>query len=126
MDCDAFLRGDEAFAWAAIEFGGDADAVLLRQATRPTKPHQRQGYATRAVRPMRQLARTHALSPVWILIAPDNVASRLAVGRVGFPVVNVVDASPAALALDVTPMVRRYRWEVPRISTQRHAGAPAA
>ena len=78
--------------------------------------HQRLGYATRAVRLIQQLARAHALSPLWILIAPDNVASRRTVERAGFQLVGIVDASPEALAIDVVPVVCRYRWDDHQIS----------
>lgn len=74
--------------------------------------HQRQGYATRAVRLIQQLAREHALSPLWILIAPDNLASRRTVERVGFQLVDIVASSPEALAIDVSPEVCRYRWDI--------------
>ncbi|MEP6836330.1 MAG: GNAT family N-acetyltransferase [Gemmatimonas sp.] len=73
--------------------------------------HQRRGYATRAVRLIQQLAHDHALSPLWILIAPENVASRRTVERVGFQLVDIVDASPEALAMESVPTVCRYRWD---------------
>lgn len=73
--------------------------------------HQRLGYATRAVRLIQKLARVHALTPLWILIAPDNIASRRTVERVGFHLIDVVNASPEALAMEVAPMVCRYRWD---------------
>lgn len=62
--------------------------------------HQRHGYATRAVRLIQQLAREHSLSPLWILIAPDNVTSR----RTGC----------------------RYRWDGDQTSASRHARLQAA
>lgn len=73
--------------------------------------HQRRGYATRALRLIQQLARMHRLSPLWVLIAPDNVASRRTVERVGFQLVDTVEASPEALAIDVAPLICRYRWD---------------
>lgn len=73
--------------------------------------HQRQGYATRAVRLIQQLAGVHAMTPLWILIAPDNVASRRTVERAGFHLVDIIDASPEALGMDVAPLICRYRWE---------------
>ncbi len=73
--------------------------------------HQRHGYATRAVRLIQRLAREHSLSPLWILIAPDNVASRRTVERVGFQLVEIGDASAEALTIDVAPQVCRYRWD---------------
>lgn len=79
--------------------------------------HRRQGYATRAVRLIQQLARGIGLSPLWILIAPDNVASRRTVERVGFQLVDIVAASPEALAIDVAPEVCRYRWDIHQASS---------
>lgn len=78
--------------------------------------HQRLGYATRAVRLIQQLAHVHALSPLWILIAPDNVASRRTVERAGFQLVDIVAASPEALAMEVGPVVCRYRWDDHQVS----------
>lgn len=96
------------------------DAVVLRAIGHAgyavDDAHQRRGYATRAVRLIQQLAREHSLSPLWILIAPDNIASRRTVERVGFHLVDVVAASPEALAIDVAPEVCRYRWDVGTVS----------
>lgn len=80
--------------------------------------HQRRGYATRAVRLIQQFARTHALSPLWILIAPENVASRRTVERAGFQLVDIIDAFPEALAMEVVSMVCRYRWDDRQTSAQ--------
>ncbi|MEQ1692383.1 MAG: GNAT family N-acetyltransferase, partial [Gemmatimonas sp.] len=88
--------------------------------------HQRQGHATRAVRLIQELAREHALSPLWILIAPDNIASRRTVERAGFQLVDIVGGSPEALAIDVAPDVCRYRWDGHQNSAPRPAGPPAA
>ena len=77
--------------------------------------HQRHGYATRAVRLIQDLARAHALSPLWILIAPDNVASRRTVERAGFQLIDIVASSPEARAMEVVPEVCRYRWDVHQI-----------
>jgi predicted acetyltransferase len=73
--------------------------------------HRRRGYATRALRLIRQLADQHRVSPIWILIAPDNVASRRAVERAGLRLVDVVDASPEAIVLGLGPALCRYATE---------------
>ena len=78
--------------------------------------HPRHGYATRAVRLIQHFARAHALSPLWILIAPDNVASRRTVERAGFQLIDIVASSPEARAMEVVPEVCRYRWDVHQIS----------
>lgn len=75
------------------------------------EPYRRRGYATRALRLIRQLARQHRVSPVWILIAPENVASRRAVESVGFRLVDIVDAAPEAIALGLGPTLCRYAAE---------------
>ncbi|MES2524412.1 MAG: GNAT family N-acetyltransferase [Gemmatimonadota bacterium] len=70
--------------------------------------HQRRGYATRAVRLIRRLAAQHDVGPLWVLIAPDNVASRRTVERAGFTLVDIVEASAEALGMGVAPVVCRY------------------
>jgi predicted acetyltransferase len=70
--------------------------------------HRRRGYATRALRLIRQLADQLHVSPIWILIAPDNIASRRAVERVGFRLIDVVDATPEAVGLGLGPALCRY------------------
>jgi len=75
------------------------------------EPHRRRGYATRALRLIRDLAKEHQISPLWIFIAPDNVASRRAVEGVGFRLVDTVDASPEAISLGLGPTLCRYAAE---------------
>lgn len=71
--------------------------------------HRRNGYATRALRLIVGLARQWNILPLWVLIEPENIASRRAAERAGFILLDVVDTSPAAAALGVGPMVYRYR-----------------
>jgi predicted acetyltransferase len=73
--------------------------------------HRRRGYATRALRLIRQLADARDISPLWILIAEANVASRRAVERVGFRLVDIADAAPDALALGLEASLCRYAAE---------------
>jgi len=70
--------------------------------------HRQRGYATRALRLIRELACQHGVSPLWILIEPDNLPSRKAVERVGFELVDIVSASPPAVALGLGPELCRY------------------
>jgi predicted acetyltransferase len=70
--------------------------------------HRRNGYATRAIRLIVGLARVCGVMPLWVLIEPDNVASRKSVERVGFDLVDVVQTLPAGAALGLGPQVCRY------------------
>jgi|GEM_PF-6002857 len=70
--------------------------------------HRRNGYATRAIRLIAGLARVCGVSPLWVLIEPDNVASRKAVERAGFALVDEVDTLPEGTALGLGPRVCRY------------------
>lgn len=70
--------------------------------------HRRSGYATRAIRLIAGLARVCGVSPLWILIEPDNLASRKAVERAGLELVDIVDTLPEAMACGVGPQVCRY------------------
>jgi predicted acetyltransferase len=70
--------------------------------------HRRNGYATRAIRLIVGLARVCNVTPLWVLIEPDNVASRKAVERAGFTLADVVDTLPEGVALGLGPRVCRY------------------
>jgi predicted acetyltransferase len=70
--------------------------------------HRRNGYATRAIRLIVGLARVCGVAPLWVLIDPDNVASRGAVERAGLELVDVVDSLPEATGLGHGPRVCRY------------------
>ena len=71
--------------------------------------HRRNGYATRAVRLIVGLAEHWKVLPVWILIEPNNVASRRTVERVGFELIDVIDSSEAITSLGMGSKVCRYR-----------------
>lgn len=71
-------------------------------------PHRGYGYATRAVRLIIGLARANGVTPLWVLIEPDNVASRRVVERAGLELVDVIDTEPEAVALGLGPKVCRY------------------
>jgi predicted acetyltransferase/ribosomal protein S18 acetylase RimI-like enzyme len=71
--------------------------------------HRRNGYATRAIRLIIGLARHWNLLPLWILIEPDNIASRRAAERAGLTLADVVDSSPEAVAVGVGPKICRYQ-----------------
>lgn len=71
--------------------------------------HRGNGYATRALRLVVGLARAVKTIPLWVLIEPENVASRRVVERAGFQLVDIVDSRPEGLALGHGPRVCRYR-----------------
>lgn len=75
--------------------------------------HRRQGYAARALRLIRGIARHYGVAPLWVLIAPDNVASRRTAERAGFRLAGVVPAAPEALALGLEPELCRYVADQP-------------
>jgi predicted acetyltransferase len=70
--------------------------------------HRRNGYAARAIRLVAGLARLCEVAPLWILIEPDNIASRRAVERAGFDLYDEVDTLPEGTALGLGPRVCRY------------------
>jgi predicted acetyltransferase len=70
--------------------------------------HRRNGYAARAIRLVAGLAGRCGVAPLWVLIEPDNVASRKAVERAGFHLVDEVDTLPEGTALGLGPRVCRY------------------
>jgi tagatose 1,6-diphosphate aldolase len=70
--------------------------------------HRRNGYATRAIRLVVNLARVCEVTPLWVLIEPENVASRKSVERVGFDLVDIVETLPEGAALGLGPLVCRY------------------
>jgi len=70
--------------------------------------HRRNGYAVRAVRLITGLAHRCGIAPLWVLIEPENIASRMVVERAGFALVDEVDTRPEAVALGLGPRVCRY------------------
>ena len=75
--------------------------------------HRRQGYAARALLVVRRVARHYGVAPLWVLIAPANVASRRTAERAGFTLVDTVTAAPEALAMGLEPELCRYVVERP-------------
>lgn len=70
--------------------------------------HRRNGYAARAIRLITGLAALCGVAPLRVLIEPDNVASRRAVERAGFHLIDTVDTLPEGTALGLGPLVCRY------------------
>ena len=88
------------------------DAAILRAVGHAgyavDESHRRHGYAVRAIRLIIDLARHCNLAPLWVLIEPENVASRRAAERAGFQFVDVVDTQPEAIRLGIGARVCRY------------------
>lgn len=78
------------------------------------EPHRRNGYAVRAIRLIIGLARHYGVAPLWVLIEPENIASRRAAERAGFQLIDVVDTRSEAVALGIGPRVCRYVIELPQ------------
>jgi RimJ/RimL family protein N-acetyltransferase len=96
------LTGDPAIVGALGHGGYEVDA-----------PHRRRGYAARALLAVRRLARHYGIAPLWVLIAPDNVASRRTAERAGLALVDTAPAAPEALAAGLAPELCRYAAERP-------------
>ncbi len=71
--------------------------------------HRRNGYATRALRLIIGLARHWKISPLWVLIEPDNLASLRAAERAGLVPVDTIDSPPQAVAMGTGPRLVRYK-----------------
>jgi predicted acetyltransferase len=83
------VTNDETILRAVGHFGYAVDEA-----------HRRNGYVVRAIQLILRLTRLYDLAPLWVLIEPGNVASRGAVERAGFQLVEVVNTQPDALALE--------------------------
>jgi predicted acetyltransferase len=94
------------------------------------KAHRRNGYAARAIRLVTGLAGVCGVAPLWVLIEPDNVASRKAVERARFDLLDVVDTLPEGTALGLGPRVCRYVITAPGagsgVPVSLEAAGPAA
>ena len=77
------------------------------------EPYRCNGYAVRAIQLIIALARHCNLAPLWVLIEPENVASRRAAERAGFQLMDVVETQPEALRLGIGQRVCRYVIEKP-------------
>lgn len=71
-------------------------------------PHRRNGYAVRAIRLIIGLAQQCGMTSLWVLIEPENIASRRAAERAGFQLVDVINTHPEAARLGIDPQVCRY------------------
>jgi predicted acetyltransferase len=91
------VTGDPAILEAVGHTGYEVDEL-----------HRRNGYAARAIRLIIALAQHYGISPLWVLIDPENIASRRAVERAGLHLVDVIDTRPEALALGLGPQLCRY------------------
>ena len=70
--------------------------------------YRRQGYAARALLAIRRVARHYQVAPLWVFIAPTNVASRRTAERAGLSFVDTVAATPDALAMGLERELCRY------------------
>ncbi len=75
--------------------------------------HRRRGYAGRALSVVRRVARHYGIAPLWVLIAPGNLASRRTAERAGLTLVDTVATTPEALAMGLEPELCRYVAERP-------------
>jgi predicted acetyltransferase len=93
------------------------DATILRAVGHGgyevDEAHRRQGYAARALLAIRRVARHYGVAPLWVLVAPGNVASRRTAERAGLVLVDTTAATPEALALGLEPELCRYVAERP-------------
>ena len=79
---------------------------------RPPPPERRAEDAVE-LRLIRGVALHYGVAPLWVLIAPENVASRRTAERAGLTLVDLVPAAPEALALGLEPELCRYVAERP-------------
>ena len=93
------------------------DATVLRAVGNSgyevDEAYRRRGYAARALLAVRRVARHYGLGPLWVLIAPGNMASRRTAERAGLALVDTVAATPEALAMGLEPELCRYAVEWP-------------
>ncbi len=96
------VTGDETIVSAVGHTGYEVDVI-----------HRRNGYAVRAIRLIIRLAREYNVVPLWVLIEPENIASRRAAERAGFQLVDTINTRPEAVILGIGPQVCRYIIEQP-------------
>lgn len=74
--------------------------------------------AERATRLLLPLAAAHKLNPVWLTCAPENIASRVTLERLGAVLVETV-AVPAEYALfePLATLKRRYRLDMASLAS---------
>jgi predicted acetyltransferase len=70
--------------------------------------YRRRGYATHSLSLIVSLAKSCQVSPLWVLIEPDNIASRKTAERAGFQLQDIVATSVEGLGLGIGERVCRY------------------
>ena len=93
------------------------DATILRSVGYAgyelDEQHRQRGYGARALLAIRRVARHYGVAPLWVLIAPGNVASRRTAERAGLVMVDIVAATPEALAMGLETELCRYAANQP-------------
>ncbi len=96
------VTNDETIVSAVGHIGYEVNAL-----------YRRNGYAVRAIRLIIGLAHQYGIAPLWVLLEPENVASRKVVEQAGFQLVDVVNTQPKAAVLGIGSQVCRYVVEQP-------------
>jgi predicted acetyltransferase len=69
------------------------------------------GYAAKGCKLIKQVAMDHHMDVIWIMCAPDNIASRKTCEKIGCKLVELIDLLPTdELFKKGTTQVCRYRW----------------
>lgn len=93
------------------------DATILRAVGHSgyevDEAYRRHGYAARSLLAIRRVARHYGVAPLWVLIAPENIASRRTAERAGFTLVDTVTAAPEARAMGLEGELCRYVIHAP-------------
>lgn len=88
------------------------DATILRAVGHTgyetEEAYRRCGYGVRALLAIRRLARHYGIAPLWVLIAPDNIASRRTAERAGLALVDTIAATPEAITMGLETELCRY------------------
>ena len=113
----AIHRGSDGVRVGRIHLRITDDADIVRalghSGYEVDESHRRNGYAARALRLVRRVARHYGVAPLWVLIEPDNTASRRTAERAGLRLVDIVTTAPEGLAVGLGPHVCRYTAEQP-------------
>jgi tagatose 1,6-diphosphate aldolase len=72
-----------------VRFGGQVGYAI-------DPPHRGHGYATRALRLLKSLARSHGFDVLWITCNPENLPSRRTCELAGAELVEMVDLPPGS------------------------------
>ncbi len=70
--------------------------------------HRRNGYAAHALTLIITLAGSCHIAPLWVLIEPDNTASRKTAERAGFQLMDIAETQLEAISLGIGKRVCRY------------------